>query len=271
MFKHVIVVLVVTLLSGCVRPAAQPASPSVVDKKALIGIWAMLPLKNGIANVVEFRADDQALLHSFNCENPQVKMGVEQSHYAVDKSSQTIRLTSSDHVTQLKILGIVGRAMKLKQPIGFENESLTFSYLKVAQVVPLCEMYKPEEKSQKTAFKPGDFIAAPTIPEHKDLEKFVGKWQSKKATQLEIVKDKQGRFTLFQAADDNWRYLFNNVHWVGDELNFNSYAYSEKPKLFDHPFHKSQIPTQIRLLPNDKMRMTIEIDGDKSAFELTRE
>ncbi|MCW2481428.1 hypothetical protein [Candidatus Symbiopectobacterium sp. NZEC135] len=271
MFKHVIVVLLVTLLSGCVRPTAQPASPTAVDKKALIGIWAMLPLKNGIANVVEFRADDQVLLHSFNCENPQVKMGVEQSHYTVEKNSQTIRLTSSGNTTLLKILGIVGRAMKLKQPIGVENESLTFSYLKVAQVAPLCEMYKPRDKSPKTAFKPGDFIAAPAIPEHKDLEKFVGKWQLKKATQLEIVKDKQGRFTLFQAADDNWRYLFNNVHWVGDELNFNSYAYSEKPKLFDHPFHKSQIPTQIRLLPDDKMRMTIDIDGDKSAFELTRE
>ena len=136
--------------------------------------------------------------------------------------------------------------------------------------MPLCGMYKPEHKSQKTAFKPGDFIAAPLIPEHKDLENFVGKWQSKKITQLEIIVDKQGRFTLFHAADNNWSYLFNNVHWVADELNFNSYAYSDKSELFGHPFHKSQTPTQIRLLSNDKMRMTIEIDGDKSVFELTR-
>lgn len=50
MFKHMIVVLLVTLLSGCAGPTAQPASPSAVDKKALIGIWAMLPLKSVIGS-----------------------------------------------------------------------------------------------------------------------------------------------------------------------------------------------------------------------------
>jgi hypothetical protein len=119
MFKLVNIVLLAALLSGCAHPPAKPASPAPMDKKALIGLWAMLPLKNGIANVVEFRADDQVLLHSFNCENPLVKIGVETSHYSVNESKQTIRLTSADQDSQLKILGVVGRVMKLQQPIDF--------------------------------------------------------------------------------------------------------------------------------------------------------
>ncbi len=105
MLKLMMIIFFTTLLNGCVHPAGQPTSPPSVDKKALVGLWAMLPLNNGIANVVEFRSDDQVLLHSFNCENPLVKIGVEKSYYTVDKSSQTIRLTSLGHVTQLKFFG----------------------------------------------------------------------------------------------------------------------------------------------------------------------
>lgn len=271
MFKLVNVILLTALVSGCARHPAPPASPTPADKKSLVGLWAMLPLKNGIANVVEFRPDDQALLHSFNCENPLVKIGVETSHYAVDENNQTIRLTSPGHDSQLNIVGMVGRVLKLEQPLGFDNESLTFTYLKVKKIVPLCAMYQPRDKSKQTAFKPDDFIAAPAIPARQDLAKYAGKWRDKDAVQLEIVKDKKGQFMLFQAPTDNWRYLFNDVHWVGDELFYQSYAYSEKPELFDHPYHKSQIPHQIRLLPNGKLQMSFVIGGEKSSYELTRE
>lgn len=271
MFKLVNAVLLAALVSGCARPPAPPASPAPVDKKALVGIWAMFPLKNGIANIVEFRADDQVLLHSFNCENPQVKIDVETSHYAVDKGTQTIRLTSPGYDQKLNIVGIVGRVMKLEQPLDFDDESLTFTYLKVTKIVPLCAMYEPKDRSKETAFKPDEFIAAPAIPAHQDLAKYVGKWQNEKnVTQLEIVKDKKGQFTLFHADSENWRYLFNDVHWVGDTLHFQSYAYSEKPELFTYPYHKSQTPEQIRLLPNGKLHVTFDIDGEKSSYELTR-
>ncbi len=161
--------------------------------------------------------------------------------------------------------------MKLEQPIELEDKSLTFSYLRVAKIMPICGLYKPKDKSKETAYKPDDFIANPVIPAHKNLEKYVGKWQEEKVTQLEVVKNKQGQFIIFHAKSENWRYLFNSVRWVGDELNFNSYAYSEKTELFDHPYHKSLTPTKIYLLPNDKMHMTINISGKNIDFELTRE
>lgn len=271
MLKLVNVILLATLISGCAKSPATSASPA--DKNMLVGFWAMLPLKNGIANVVEFRADDQALLHSFNCENPLVEIDVETSHYVVDKNSQTIQLSSPGYKNQLKILGIVGRVMKLEQPLELENESLTFSYLKVTKAVPLCSLYVPKNKNEnkETAYKPTDFVASPVIPAHKDLAKYVGKWQEKNATQLEIVKNSKGQYTLFHAPSENWHHLYNDVHWVGDELYFQSYAYSEKPELFSHPYHKSQTPHQIQLLPNGKLRLSFIIGGEKSSYELTRE
>lgn len=272
MFNLVIAVLLATLVSGCARSPAHAALPTNVDKNFFVGSWAMIPLKNGIANVVEFREDDQVLLHSFNCETPLVERGVETSHYAINEDHQTIHLTSPGHDTQIKILGTVGRViMKLEQPINLENESQAFNYLKVTKIRPLCELYKPQDKSKKTTFKSGDFIAAPIIPAHPDIEKYTGKWQYKNVTELEIVKDKKGQFMLSWIVDDNWHYLYNGVHWVGDELYFQIYAYSEKPELFDHPVHKSQAPCHISLLPNGKMRMTIELEGKKLSAELMRE
>lgn len=141
MLKIINFILVSVLASSSVYSATPPASP-LVDKKDLIGIWAMLPLKNGIANVVEYKTNDQVLVYGFNCEKPQTEIAVETFHYIVDKTSQVIKLTSPDYKSQLKILDITERMMKLEQPMGFDDISLTFSYLKVNKVAPLCVMYK---------------------------------------------------------------------------------------------------------------------------------
>lgn len=270
MSKFVNLLLVTVLASGSVYSAVPPASP-LVDKKDLLGIWAMLPLKNGIANVVEFKANDQVLLYPFNCEEPQIKVAVETSHYAIDAETQVIKLTSPGYESQLKILDITERMMKLEQPMGFEDISLTFLYLKAKKIAPLCNLHKPSDKNKETAFKAGDFIANPVIPPHPDMERYVGRWQDKNITQFEIVKNKQGQFILFQASNENWHHLFNNAHWEGNELHFQSYAYSEKSELFDHPYHKSLILKQISLLPNGKLSVNIDIDGYKEHMEWVRE
>lgn len=84
------------------------------------------------------------------------------------------------------------------------------------------------------------------------------------------MKNKQGQFILFQASNENWHRLFNDVRWEGNELHFQSYAYSEKPELFDHPYHKSLIPQQIHLLPNGKLSVSIDLDNDKEHMEWER-
>lgn len=269
MSKWLPVVLVSALASASLHSATPTRSTDKLDKKDLIGIWAMLPLNNGTANVVEFKPDNQAVLHAFDCEKPQQKSAVETSHYQLDEVKKTIRLTAPEFTSDLHIIDLRPRTMKLEQPMGFDDISLTFSYIKVNKVVPLCHLYTSKEKPPQTAFKADDFIANPVIPDHPNVEKYLGKWQHKNVTQLEIVKNKRGQFILYQATDENWHYLFNDVHWQDNSLFFDSYAYSEKPDLFDHPFHKSLIPHQITLLANGKLSVIIDLDGDKERMEFT--
>lgn len=272
MSKLLNVLLLATLVSGCARPPSASAPAQSFDRDALVGIWAMRPLKNGIANVVEFRADGQALLHPFNCDTPDVKEAVEESHYEVNAGDKTLRLTSPGYDTTLNIVSLHRRNLIMEQPI-IDDEKLTFSYIKMGKVLPLCFLYLPKvkDKNKESAFKKSDFIPAPDIPAHKDRQKYIGKWQSKNVTQLEIVQGKNGNVYLYHAPSENWNHLFNAVHWVDNSLHFNSYAYSDKPELFAHPYHKDLIPNEILVLPNDKLRVTIDLDGDKSDMEFTRE
>lgn len=272
MSKLINVLLLASLVSGCARPPSTSVATPSVDREALVGIWAMRPLKNGIANVVEFRADGQALLHPFNCETPDVKEAVEVSHYEVNARENTLRLTSPGYDNTLNIKHLAARNLIMEQPI-IDDEKLTFSYIKMGKVVPLCFLYvtKAKDANKETAFKKSDFIPASDIPAHPERHKYIGKWQLKNVTQLEIVEGQNGTVYLYEAPSENWKHLFNSVRWVGNSLHFNSYAYSEKPSLFDHPYHKHLIPNEITLLPNDKLRVTIDLDGDKSDMEFTRE
>ncbi|MEQ9968725.1 hypothetical protein ABRP72_06005 [Pectobacterium carotovorum] len=263
MVKSLNTLLLVSLLSACSQ------SPASIDKNALVGTWAMLPLKNGIANVVEFRADGKALLHVFNCEKPNVDEGVETSDYVVDVHEKLLHLTASGNNNTLKIMDLKSRAMKMEQAVM--DEKLTFSYVKVDKVMPLCFLYTPKDRSRETAFQKSDFIPAPEIPDHKDLANYIGKWLNNGVTQLEIRQGKNGQIYLYMPANENWHHLYNNAHWENDALSFNSYAYSEKPSLFSHPYHKSLTPNTIRLLPNGKMHVTVlMIDGEKIYFDFTR-
>lgn len=271
MSKLLNVLLLTTLVSGCARLPTDSAPSSDIDHSALTGIWAMRPLNNGIANVVEFRPDGKAILYPFNCETPDEKEEPEASRYTLNVRNKTLRLVSPGYDNTLRVVELKPRTMIMEQPFGEgESDKLTFSYIKLGKVVPLCYLYTQVKKSDKTAYTESNFVPAPTIPEHPDLAKYIGKWQENGATQLEILRGKDGKAYLYQDSE-NWKQLFNNVRWVKNELHFQNYAYSEKPELFDHPYHKSLIPTVIRLLPNGKLHVTLQFPGEKSELELTRE
>ncbi|MBH3341377.1 hypothetical protein I5L51_19870 [Pseudomonas mendocina] len=240
--KILFVSLAGLLLGACSNQAVQQEqAPSATENdQRLVGIWAMLPLRNGIANVAEYRADGKVLLHSFNCAEPD-KRGIEESDYRFSEDGRTIHVSSPQRAFDLQVLDLQPNSMRLgMQVAGFD---LNFSYLKRNEVAPLCALYvEPQvDESKQSAFKASDFVAAPVIPAHADIERYMGRWVDENGeVQVEVIRDSSGRPKLHHASDKNWHYLFNGVNWQGDELHYQSFAYSDQPRLFSHSYHKSQ-------------------------------
>ncbi|WP_440480421.1 hypothetical protein [Pseudomonas putida] len=251
-------------LGGCAGHAPSKDKVSLrTDKSAIVGIWAMMPLKSGIANVAEYKADGKVLLHPFNCAEPKTQ-AVEVSDYKVAEDGSSIHVQSEARAFDLKVLGFAPTVMMLSMPVA--DAQLTFLYRKVDQVAPLCDLYVDAkgEAARRTPFQASDFAPAPAVPAgHAGLERYIGKWASKAgAVQIEVVRDASGVY-LYHRPDENWRYLYNNVRWTGDALAFNSYAYTEKPALFRHPYHKTNTPMTLELLENGQARLTYLIDGKR--------
>lgn len=132
-------------------------------------------------------------------------------------------------------------------------------------------MENPEDKIQRMPYKPEDFISNPYIPLHKNIARYVGRWTDGKAVQIAIKQEKD-KYKVYLDSNENWNYLYNNVHWKGDELYFNAFAYSDKSELYRHPYHKSQHITILKLTKNpNKIRMSFFIDEKRFDYILTRE
>jgi hypothetical protein len=104
------------------------------------------------------------------------------------------------------------------------------------------------------------------------MDRYVGKWASEQGVvQIEVTKDANGRFMLKHDGSGNWHYLFNDISWRGAELHYQSFAYSEKPELFTHPFHKSNY--RAILTPVDdvnKIRYSFFSDGNRLNYVYTK-
>lgn len=102
--------LILALVSGC---AVQTVStPFIPEKSRLVGIWAMLPLRNGTANVAEYRADSKVYLHPFNCAS-KVEGEVEVSDYRLSDGGEWINISSSLNRFDLKVVRFIGSAMEV--------------------------------------------------------------------------------------------------------------------------------------------------------------
>lgn len=131
--------LSVSLLALLASASAVASSARVVNQEQLVGIWAMTPLNNGIANVVEFKADGKSDLHPFNCSAPG-EQAVEVSDYRVSEDGQSIHITSPQSDFDLQVLAFASDAMELGMEI--EGYKLTFSYAKQDKIEPLCALYR---------------------------------------------------------------------------------------------------------------------------------
>lgn len=218
------------------------------DPKALLGAWAMNPLRNGIANVAEYLPDGTVELHSFNCTEPNAKGEVEVSKYTLADDGKSIHIESPSDTFDLQVLSLTPKTMHLSMTLI--NRPLTFSYRKVQKIAPLCDSYVVDlaAEAKKSPYQAKEFVPAPILPSHADLNRYVGQWTNEQGeVQLEIRRDEEGNAYLYNSDSENWVHLFNDVSWKDDGLHYTAFAYSNKPDLYDHPYHKSRMPGVIAI------------------------
>ena len=121
---------------------ALSTSPAMATE--LQGIGAMLPLKSGVANVIEFK-EKKIAVHAFEC------YGQGQSDQSSDPETtdysridDTITLShEGQSVGVLEIKALSAEALTLFQAVeGAPNGGTSFVYRKVSSVKPLCELYQ---------------------------------------------------------------------------------------------------------------------------------
>lgn len=117
---------------------------SQANAAELQGIWAMVPLKSGIANVIEFTAD-KATVHAFECyAKDQSEQSEDPETSAYSLKDQTISLIMAGQpVGTLEIKALSTEALTLFQAIeGMPNGGTSFVYRKASSIKPLCELYQ---------------------------------------------------------------------------------------------------------------------------------
>lgn len=76
---------------------------------------------------------------------------------------------------------------------------------------------------------------------------------------------------LYNSETENWVQLFNDVSWGDDGLHFTAFAYSNKPDLYDHPYHKSKTPQVIAINDDGTLKQISFIKStDRSESTLFR-
>ncbi|HWV08487.1 MAG TPA: hypothetical protein VN156_03010 [Pseudomonas sp.] len=273
MNKWLFAPLAAVLLSACTGTGQKDARalPATGNEAAIVGIWAMMPLRNGVANVVEYTADGKSRLHAFNCAE-QKDRDVEVADYRFSADGQTLHLTSPLRDFDLQVLTLTPGLMKLA--MSLEGLDLQFTYLKTDKIAPLCVLYeKPVVDARKQLpYQADDFAPNPAIPANANLDRYVGKWADDEGVvQIEVIKDATGNARLNHDPSENWRHLYNQVSWTGAELHYQSFAYSEKKSLFTHPYHKSMHPSILTPVADpEKIQHSFFIDQERFDYILNR-
>lgn len=270
-FNALTISLAAAMIAGCAGQFAKPQTPAAsAIQENLIGIWAMVPLRNGIANVVEYSADGKATLHPFNCVEPEAGDAVEVSDVTVSGDGKVLHLKSPTDSMDLRVLALSPHTMKLGMDGAYQG--LTFNYVRVSQVKSLCDLYPnaAAEIARRSPFTAADFVQNPKIPAHPDIQRYIGKWEDNGEVQVEVVMDPSAGAYLYMAPSKNWKTLYNEVNWVGDELHYQSFAYSELPSLYRHPYHKSKTQRILQPTLDGKLRLSYFIDGHRYEVILRR-
>lgn len=270
--KLFVIILMAASLAGCTnKEVSTNESLSLADDKSyIVGTWAMIPLRNGISNVAEYKSGGVVVLHPFNCAEPS-EPEVEVSEYTVADDGQSIHIKSPMDEFDLNVIDITRKTMQLG--MNASGSDLLFAYVRVKQVTPLCFLYgeSDAQKSKHTPYQDSDFVPDPIVPAHADMDRYAGEWVDEDgAVMFEVRQDSAGTASLLPKETENWNILVNDVHWVGEELVFQSFAYSDKEELFKHPFHKSSTKESLTPMSDGRMRWSIYLGDDRKDQELKR-
>lgn len=271
MYKFILIFIISVISVSCTTLNKSDRAIQVNNTVSIVGLWAMQPLQNGIANVAEFTNDGKSNLHIFNCHEKSTDP-VESASYTITENGNNIRLITDDgEVQNLKLISMDDKVLTLGQMLG--DELLKFSYIKVNRIEPLCMLYKEskDEQLKNTAFKESDFIHAPWIPEAQNILRYVGKWADEKGlVHIEVKLHSDGRYMLFLDKDENWNYLFNQVRWSDSNLLYQQFVYSNKPELYDHSLHKFNYGVVLSPVGDLKIKWSIFISDKRFDYILTR-
>lgn len=253
--------------------AKEEASPETANINSLVGIWAMIPLRSGIADVIEFTKEGESKLTRFNCLTESSEE-TEISNYTIKDGGKGIHISSKDKSRYLNVLSVKANSMRLGA-VDYQGRELQHEYMKTNKASPLCDLYKKQitiGKSKNTPFMASDFVQNHFVPGNVNIDRYLGKWANEQGVvQIEVTKDANGRFKLNHDSSGNWNYLFNDVSWHGTELQFQSFAYSDKQELFTHPFHKSSHRSILTPVDDtNKIRYSFFSDGKRFNYVLTR-
>jgi len=130
--------------SCAVLTLAGVLATSQATASELKGIWAMLPLKSGVANVIEF-TENQATAHGFDCYGKgESEQSADPETLKYQHADSNITLSKDGKtVSVLQIKAISAEELTLL-PVteGLANDGISFIYRKVSSVKPLCELYQ---------------------------------------------------------------------------------------------------------------------------------
>ena len=112
--------------------------------KDLQGIWAMHPLNNGIANLVEF-SGNTATLHPVQCDfetGLYTVDSIEKSNFKINKQNQIELYNEQGQFEQaLRIISITDNQLVLEEAAS-DTIMLKFYYNKINKLTPNCMKYK---------------------------------------------------------------------------------------------------------------------------------
>lgn len=259
------------LLAACASGHETTPSPETIFvKNRIVGIWQIAPLSNGDADVIEFTEDGKRRLYTFNCISSAAGK-TETGRYTVE--GRQLNLSADGIEQSFRVLYLTPDKLALIQET--EGKIFQFLYHRSDKVMPLCGWGKEwaVDALRRTPFSPSDFDANPYIPQNKNIERYVGKWADEKGrVQIEVLQEPEtGKFLLKLEPSENWKHLYSSIVWLGDELHFRSFAYSEKPELFDNSYHKSEAPNLLSPLPDrNQIKWKFFVRGESSEFTLTR-
>lgn len=118
---------------------ALPFPAFSYEKHDLHGIWSMIPLNNGIANVVSLDKDGVSKHYTAQCTDKSGHFEISEpdvGKYQLRNNLLSITDNEGNPVTELRVISVGNGEMKLGQ------ENFVLAYRKAKEVKPLCDLYR---------------------------------------------------------------------------------------------------------------------------------